>query len=199
MRWVCCAIVLPLFSLMVGCSSSPYEDGYLYLPHPAVLDVPPTQPAQPPQVSSFVSVVGIRIADKKLGMPESVEVRLRLDDNGPQAVTFDPRSLQLSTGDLLPFPPPLIQSPAPATLTPGESALVTANFPFPGGKSYDDFNLETLQLQWILQVGSQRIPQTAGFRQEYRRYYYYSYDPYWGVYPYPRGPFIGGVVVIHRR
>jgi hypothetical protein len=184
---------------MVGCSSSPYEEGYLYLPRPAVAEVPAPQPNIPPPVSAFASIVGIRNADKNLGMPESVEVRLRVDNNGPLAIGFDPHSLQLSTGDLFPFPPALIQSPAPVTLGPGESAFVTANFPFPGGKSYEDFDLETLQLRWLLQIGPQRVQQVANFRQEYRRYYYYNYDPYWGYYPYPPGPYFRGVVIIHHR
>jgi hypothetical protein len=197
MKWVSHAIGLLLVSFLAGCSS--YVDGYYYMPRPVIAELPATQPSQPPPVTAFASIVGIRRQDQKAALPESVEVRLRLDNNGPPTTTFDVRSLELTTGDLARFPPPLIQTSGPVVLMPGESALVTAYFPFPGGKSYNDFDLSSLQLRWAIMLGPQRIEQIANFRQEYPRYYYY-YDPYWGPYPYYRsGVFVGGVVVIHRR
>lgn len=192
-------ICLPLLSFVIGCSTSPYVDGYFYLPRPVVADIPATQPYQPPPVAAFASVVGIRNEDKQQHLPEAVEVRLRVDNNGPQTVAFDPRSMDLSTGDLFRFPPPIIESTGPVTLVPGESALVTAYFPFPGGRSYDGFDLQSLQLRWSEQIGPQPVVQVANFRQEYQRYYYHYDDPYWGIYPYPANVYVGGVFVIHRR
>ncbi len=196
MRWVSRAIGLLLLGFLAGCSS--YVDGYYYMPRPVVAEIPSTQPAQPPPVAAFASVVGIRREDKKLLIPESVEVRMRLDNNGPPTVTFDARSLELTTGDIVRFPPPLIETSGPMVLMPGESALVTAYFPFPGGKSYDDFDLSSLQLRWASMIGPQRVEQIANFRQDYQRYYYS--DPYWGPYGYYRPGFYGGgVVMVHRR
>jgi hypothetical protein len=203
MKWACFAIGLPLLCLMMGCSSSPYVDGYLFMPRPAMADVPGAQPTVPAQVSAIVSIVGIREADKKLGLPESIEVRLRMDNNGPETVTFDPRSMQLTTGVLVDFPPAIIRSSAPAMLRPGESAFATAYFPFPGGQSYDSFDLQSLQLRWTLLIGNRPVQQVANFQQVYRRYYGYYGEPYggpyWGPYPYYPGPFVGGVIIVHRR
>jgi hypothetical protein len=200
MKWLYCAVCLTLITCSIGCSSSPYEDGYAYVPYPVVADIPATQPTQPPPVRASASIVGIRTEDKKAGLPESIEVRFSVDDYGTDAITFDPGSLELRTGDLVRFPPPILQSPAPVTIMPGEAAFATAYFPFPGGKSSDDFNLETLQLRWGLQIGPQRVEQIADFQRAYQRVYYYREDPYyWGPYPYRPGPYYGGVVVIHRR
>jgi hypothetical protein len=200
MKWMYYALSLPLVAWLVGCSSSPYVDGYSFAPRPVVAQIPSSQPSMPPPVAAYASIVGIRNEDKDAHLPESVEVRIRIDNNGPQTVTFDPKSLELNTGDLVRFPPPFVQSTAPAVLMPGESVLATANFPFPGNKSYDDFDLATLQLRWGLTLGPQNVEQIADFRQIYQRYYYYEDDPYWGPYRYygPRG-YVGGVVVVRRR
>jgi len=198
MKRVYLAICLPLIGWAVGCSSSPYVDGYLYQPRPVVADIPATQPNDPPPVRAYASVVGVRYEDQKANVPESVEVRLRLDNNGPEPISLNPTSLELTTGNLFRFGPPVV-APAPVMLTPGESALVTAYFPFPDGKSYDDFDLDSLQLRWGLQIGPQPVEQIADFQREYQRVYYYRDDPYWGPYPYRPGPYVGGVVVVRRR
>jgi hypothetical protein len=193
-----------------GCG--PYVDGYHYLPHPAVAEIrtttTTTQPAAQPQplpspLVAYASIVGVRRENRDLRIPLSVEVRLRLDNRGPQAVQFDPRSLDLTTAELLPFPPPLVNPPGPATLNPGQTLIVAANFPFPPGHSYDNTNLQALELHWAVMLDGKPIPQSADFHRVYYRYYYnpyydYGYYPYGYGYPYYPYVGIGGTVIIRR-
>ena len=65
-----------------------------------------------------LSVIGVHREDRTEGFPESVEVRMRLENNGPETVRFDPQTLELTNGRLLPFPPPLARPPNPITLAP---------------------------------------------------------------------------------
>ena len=199
------ALSLPIFSLFFlfigGCTYSPYVGGYFFVPRPAIANLPATQPSEPPPVSASASIIGVRWEDRKASLPESIEVRLRLDNNGPWTVTFDPRYMQLSTGDLVQFPQPITEPAAPVTLAPGQSTLATAFFPFPGGRSYGEFDLRTLQVRWNVYLGQQRVQQVADFHQSYRSDYYDD-GPYYGAYPgpyvYPGPVFVGGVVIHHR-
>ena len=107
----------------------------------------------------------------------------------------------MTTGDLVRFPPPVLESPAPVQLNPGESAYIDADFPFPDGRPHDQFNLESLQLRWLVTIGGLNAGQVVGFRLSYPYYNYYGGyygGPYWGVYaPFP--VFTGVVVIGHRR
>ncbi len=200
-------LILPL---LVGCS--PYVDGYYYVPRPAVAEIypfqaapPSTQPAPPsaapaqpppPAASTLVSVVGIFRGDRNQGIPESVQVRFRVENRGNEAVTFQPQTLELIDGSLVKYPPPLMQPPQMVTLAPNQATIIDAYFPFPPGRSWGNTDLGSLRLSWITQVGSQNVSQGVDFRRIYPGYYYYR-DPYWG---YP-GPFVGvgGVFVIRHR
>jgi hypothetical protein len=201
MKCVCFAIGVPLLMLMVGCGpSSPYVSGYYYDPHPLVAALPTTQPSQPPPVSAYATIIGIRLPDEAQHIPLSMEVRLRIDDNSPDPVTLDPRSMDLSTGDLVRFDPAITTPMAPVTINPGESAMITAEFPFPPGSTYSQFNLEALQWRWALQVGPQHVDQVADFKQVVEPNYGPYYYPYYpSVYFYPPYPVYGPVVIIHHR
>jgi hypothetical protein len=197
-KWIGYAICLPLVGWIVGCTNSPYVDGYYYSPQQVVATAPATQPGQPPPAQVSASIVGIRVEDDANHLPQSVEVRVRIDNYGPYQVTLDPRSMQLTTASLYLFPPPVFQSPAPVSLNPQDSVIVGAFFPFTAGKSYDDFDMASLRLRWTLVVGGASLPQIADFQRTAVRYYY-EQDPYWHPYGYYAGPYIGGVVVIHGR
>jgi hypothetical protein len=151
-----------------------------------------------PTVTAYASVVGVRRDDRQQHIPLSFEVRLRLDNHGPQAVTFDPRSLDLSNGELLGFPPPIVSPPQAISVLPGQPVIVQANFPFPPGFGYDSRGMGELQLHWAVEIDGHVIPQSADFRRVHR---YYYYDPYWDYppygYAYP-GVGIGGTVIIRR-
>ena len=190
--WV---LSLLLLASVTGCSS--YLDGFDYWPRPAVVEVrstAATQPQAPPMVV-MASVIGVRVADKNLGIPQSVEIRMRLENNGIEVAVFNPNAMELVGGRLRPFPPPIIQGPGSITINPMQSASLTAFFPVP--PSPEPGEMESLTLRWTVQIGDQRVPQNVTFHRVYPRYYYY--DPWWGPYPYGPGFWYGGSVTISRR
>lgn len=191
--WYCVGVAL-LLPLIAGCSQ--YVADFSYDPRPALADVPPNPPQTAPPVSAEASIIGVRYDDPRDAIPPSVEIRLRLDNNGPEEVDFDPTTLELSNGELVRFPPPIIRPPTPITLESGQSAYITAYFPFPPPHSYDDMDLSSLQLRWRVMIAGKVAGQGAYFHRVYP-YYYGPYWDYWG--PPPPFGFYGGVVVIHRR
>ena len=223
------AITMTLGSMFLalagGCSA--YVDNFYYAPHPALAEItavgpqpvaapppmamtqpqmaPMPQPAaqpQPPVVSSFASVVGIRNADGNQGIPHSVQIRLQLVNRGGQSVVFDPRTLELMNGSLMRFPPPMVRPPQPISLVPQQPAVIDVYFPFPAGYTWENTELETLQLRWATAIDGRPVAQQVDFHRIHGYYYhrpYYDYEPYDPYYPY--GPYVvgGGVVVVHRR
>jgi hypothetical protein len=145
----------------------------------------------------MASIIGVHYEDHSAGIPFSVEARIQLTNYTAQTVVFDPTSLQLTTGSLVTFPPPLMRPPQPFALASMQSATVSAYFPFPPGQSLDQINMDSLQLRWRVQLDGDRAGQALNFHRTYT--YYYDEGPYWG-YPYPY-PYVGfrGVVVIHGR
>lgn len=167
-------LVMLVLACLGGCSK--YVGAYQYGPRPAMAYVRSTAATQPsPAASTLASLVGVRRADRKLGIPTSVEVRLRIDDMGPEAVSFDPSSLELTDGSLLNFPPPVVRPNQILNFTPPQSAVVSAYFPFPPGRSYKNTNMEILQLRWTLQVAGQRVHLSVPFYRLYPYYYPYYY------------------------
>lgn len=188
-------LLISAFCLLgvVGCSQ--YDDDYQYTPRPVTADIPSTQPGGPPPVSTMVTVVGVRYEDEDNKLPPCIEVRLRLDNNGPDPVLFDPMTMQMSTGQLVQMAPPIIRPPTPINLAPAQSAYLTAYFPFPAGSSYDRLDLNSLQLRWEVSIGGRRVGQVVNFTRVWQSYY--GGGPYWYWGP-PYG-WYGGVVVVHRR
>ena len=186
-------LLLTLFALalLVGCS--PYHDDYQFFPRPALAEIPTTQPQQGSPLSVYATIVGVRYDDPQDEIPESVEVALQLNNNGPQTIIFNPRSFALSDGKLSAFPPPLLRPPTSATLAPGQTTNYTAYFPFPPGQDYDSMDLDSLQLRWSVQLDNRDVTQIVLFRRSIR--YYYSSDPYY----YGYGPSYGGVVIVGGR
>jgi hypothetical protein len=188
-------LIATLFCLMVlnGCSA--YVGDFAYVPHPALAEIPPAPPDKSPPVSAFATVIGIHRADRDLDIPLSVEVRFRLENNGTHTIVFDPQSLQLSTGDLVGFDPPIVTPAHMITLAPSDTAVFDAFFPFPPHRSYDNTDLRSLELRWREQIDGSPVSQSIAFRRTYPYHYFYS-DPYWG------DPWFGGGVVIiggHRH
>jgi hypothetical protein len=196
-------VLAPILLVFLG-GCSQYVEDYNFMPHPALAEIGPPQaqgqPApgqtaqQPPPVSVLASIVGVRRADSKQNLPESVEVCLRVENNGPGPITFDPRSLALLDGHLVQFPPPVVRPPQSITLAPMQGAIIGAFFPFAPGHSYQDTDLSSLELRWAVDMGGQGVAQAVDFRRVVWGYY----DPYWDYPVYPYG-FYGGVVIVHRR
>ena len=165
--------MLMLMVSMPGCSSQPYEPGVYYEPQPALVEVVYRAAGQPQQVPLTVlaSVQGIRRAEAKAGIPQSMEIRLRLENHGPSHVEFDPGSLELTTGALRTFPPARVQQPSPVELSPGQSQTIIADFPLPGGLDTRSPELDHLRLRWRVTINGQPVPQTALFVRERSREY----------------------------
>lgn len=191
--------LLPLL-LLVGCET---ESDIFYLPHPALVNVPATQPAQQPPAQVLATVLGVRNADPAHHIPLSIETRLRIENVGSQPITFDPAQMQLTTADLVQFPPPLVYPDSSFTIPPGLSTVVTANFPFPAGTTYESYDLSTIHLRWNIRIGERDIPLSRDFQSAVRPSY--GYDPNLPGYPYlddepdPPYPYVGGPVIIHRN
>ncbi|HTW94264.1 MAG TPA: hypothetical protein VMD30_05705 [Tepidisphaeraceae bacterium] len=190
-RKICPALGILLLALVTGCE----QETYYYSPNPAIAQIPPTPPQQSPPLTAMATVVGVVDANQKQGIPESVDVRLRLEDTGTDPISFDPRSMDLIDGSLMEFLPPRVQQ-TPVTLQPTEAASVDALFPFPPGYSASNTNMSSMELRWQVQIGKGApIVQVVDFHRIYPTYYEQPY-PYPYYYPYG---FYGGVVIVHRR
>jgi len=134
-------------------------------------------------------------ANSKADVPESVEVRMRIEDTGTDPITFDPQSLQLIDGSLMAFMPARVQQ-TPVILQPTDAASVDALFPFPPGYSPDNTNMSSVELRWQVQIdkGAQ-IAQVVDFHRVVPVYYESYPYPYY----YPPVGFYGGVVIVHRH
>jgi hypothetical protein len=190
-------LVFSVFCLLmiVGCSQ--YDSDYQYTPRPITADIPATQPQQPPPVSTMVSVIGVRYGDDENHIPSSVEVRLRMDNNSPETVVFNPMTMEMTNAQLVRLAQPIVRPPTSINIGPSQSAYLTAYFPFPNGSSYDTLDLNTLQMRWQLQIGSRVVGQVVNFTRVWSSYY--GPSPYWYYGPPPPPFFYGGVVVVHRR
>lgn len=176
MRHLLAVIFTTLLLCAGGCS--PFVDGYTFVPRPAVVDVIRKDNQQKP-LTVLATAVGVRRADRREQLPESIEVRLRFENNGPAHTSFDPRTLQLTTGALIQFALPIVRPPNPIELDPGQSAGLTCWFPFPPGRYYGDTDLDSLRLRWMVKIGDETVPESVGFNR--LRIVYY--DPYWGPPP----------------
>jgi hypothetical protein len=191
------AVILSAFCLMavVGCSQ--YDDEYQYSPRPVTASIPATQPQDPPPVTVMATVVGLRYGDEDNHLPQSIEVRLQMDNNGPDTVVFDPASMQLRTGQLVLLGAPIVRPPTAITLSPSQSAYLSAYFAFPAGVSYVAMDLNSLQLRWSVQIGSRPVGQVVYFTRIWAPYYGPGPGPYWYYAP-PPVVFYGGWGWGHR-
>jgi hypothetical protein len=194
------SLLLLLTALMfIGGGCSLYLDDYRYVPRPAIAGIPP-KPAEgtSPQLTVLASIVGVRRDDAKSGIPSSVEVQLQFENAGPQKITFDPHTLQMSDASLTNLLPPIVRPESSAVLAPSETAAYTAYFPFPPGRSPDDMDLQALKLRWTLKLDDRPVSQVVMFRLAYPSYYYYGYYPGPYYYWYPPPVWYGSsVVVVH--
>jgi len=191
------AVILCAFCLLgvVGCSQ--YDQDYQYSPRPALAEIPATQPQDPPPVTTNATVVGVRYADEDNHLPPCVEIRMQMDNNGSDVVTFDPMSMELRNAQLFRLGPAIVRPPTSITINPSQSAYLTAYFPFPAGASYDTMDLNSLQLRWRLQIGPRPVGQLVYFTRVWESYYGPGPGPYWYGAPPPFG-WYGGVVIVHR-
>lgn len=161
-----------------GCATSNYEPGYRYFPQPAVVDVIRRDGNHQSPLTVLATVVGVRRADAKQDIPYSVAVRLRFENVGQSRVSFDPRSLEMVTGTLRPFDPPVVRMQGPPDINPSERREVTAYFPFPPHTTAAGMNMRNLRLRWEVRIEGAAVPQSAVF-ERVTDGYYEDGDPYY--------------------
>jgi hypothetical protein len=187
------SVALCSFCLLAVIGCSQYDDDYHYTPSPVTAEIPATQPQDPPPVTVMATIVGVRYADEDNHLPQCIEVRMQVENNGPNVVGFDPISMEMRNSELVRLGPPIVRPPDPITLNPSQVAYLTAFFPFPGGVSYDQMDLNSLQLRWGLKIGNKPVGQAAYFSRVWASYYYGpGPSPYWYGPPPPPVVFYGG-------
>jgi hypothetical protein len=177
-----------LIVVLAGCST--YSPRYRFTPVLAEfeVDAPGRENAS---VRAIAAVRGVRRADPDELIGESVEVRLRLENATGAPVTVTDEGLELLSGDLQSFARPHLKPGRTSVVSPGDSLLVTAWFPFPDGASRDELDLSTLILHWRVHLDDEAISGRATFSgTRVRRYPCYGrarYPCYGGHYFfYPR-------------
>jgi hypothetical protein len=118
----------------------------------------------------LLSVRGVRRADPDTGEPARVEVRARLENIGQVPFYLQQQSLELLSGDLLPFGAARITSDGPPRAEPDRAAVLDLHFPMPDGKSPDDVHFDALHLRFSLDFDGEVV--TTGVQFERRD------DPY---------------------
>jgi hypothetical protein len=80
-------------------------------------------------------------------------------------VILDPKTLEMGNRQLLPFPPPIVRPSGPVTVPPMGAANLSAFFPFPELPPNADLN--SLQVSWVMRIGSHDVNQSVNFRRLY--------------------------------
>ena len=156
----------------VGCAPPPpYLRGYRFAPEPAlaVMFKPGTQT---PALSVLTSVIGIRRGNPDSAIPPAVEIRMRFENTGQEAATFDPKSLVLVTGSLQSFTCSrrcirrnFFQ------IAPGQTQTASVFFPFPPGMNPRMMSLDALRLRWQVTIEEKPYLQTVVFERASPLYY----------------------------
>jgi hypothetical protein len=147
-----------------GCSV--YELQYVYEPAPFEAAAAGDEP-----VRALVSVIGVRRADRASGLPPSVEVRLRIENDSQATVSLDPAGLELVSADLQSFPEPIVRPPGGLEIPPGESRVIATYFPFPLGRRTSDLDLDGLNVRFRLRIAGRETTTSAGFARHPWAYY----------------------------
>jgi hypothetical protein len=161
-----------------GCESGPYLPAYSYQPRPGIYKVGKHGAEQQvPPLTAMVTILGVRKADSDHHVGPAIDVRMRFESNGTEPIIFDPSSLDLVTGSLMPFPRPYVNPPTPLTLSSGQQQNVTATFPFPPNTTPGQIDLNELRLRWVVRVAGFAVPQTALFERVNSGYGGAEYTP----------------------
>jgi len=176
-------LILTLVFALVGCGT--YDARYAYEPGPAEIALMDQRPDGEHRGRALATIIGVRRDNPALEFPNTVEVRVRVENDSEKSVSFDPSSLQLLAADLTPFGQPTTRPAEQVTLEPGQTATVRAFFPVPRDAYRDDVNMQGLNLKWQMQVGQKTVQPSFTFnRKEYR---YHDRHDYTGRYRYGHG------------
>jgi hypothetical protein len=154
-----------LIALVSGCAQEPYLPGYAFYPQPALASIRQSSQPDKTPVTVLATVLGIRREDPRQHVPTSVAIRLQFQNDGSQPITFDPATLELTTGSLRNFPAAEAYPPGVLTLAPGQRATLVSYFPFPPGLGPQRMTLSNLRLRWQIKIDDDTIPQAVLFER----------------------------------
>lgn len=120
------------------------------------------------QARALVSVRGVRRTDSKTGEAARVELYMRLENLGAVAFHIQQQSLELLSGELIPFASAAIHSEDPPRVEPGAAANLDLYFPMPPGREPDEVDFRALNLRFTIDFEGEVV--TTGVQFE-RRYY----------------------------
>ena len=158
-------------TLLAACGT--YRPGYRYGPGPVVATTES-------RARVLASVVGLRRASQDV--PESVEVRLRVEAPEDRAVTLDRAALRAVSADLQELPLVAFSPQGDESVSPGTAKQWTAWFGLPEGDA-DAVDLNGLDVRWRLRTGPQSVAEGhAKFERDALEAPYPLYSPYghWG-------------------
>ena len=134
----------------------------------------------------------------EIARPEGVyelRARLRVENTSKQPLTVRTDEMVLVSGDLQSFGAPRVHPRPNPTVVAGANETIELAFPFPPDQDPESVDLTTLNLQWMIESGEDRVPVRMVFNGEpvlyYNGPYYNGFYYYDGFGPYHR-PFARG-------
>ena len=166
------ALAIVAVSLLAGCAT---KEAAPYLPTLAPLELSTGEDAG--ALGALLSVAATQASGEG---PARIELRLRLDNDGPRAVTLAPDALEVLTADLGSLGAPEWAPATPISVPPGASATVKALFSLPAGLDVRSESLRALNVRIALEVAGARQVRAVTFarvdRERGRSFAYTYYD-----------------------
>lgn len=186
-RRIFAAVMLVWCSGLSACST--YHAGYYYEPRPAMITLDRDLERPNEQARVLATVIGVRRADDEAVLPESIEVRMRIDNATSTTLSYDLSAFTLVAADMTEFSNPILRPPATWTVAPQDSVVFDAYFEFPDDRTRRDVDLSGLTLRWSGRFDQDLVEGSVPFQ---RLREYYPYHRYHGHY-YPRHSFHFGI------
>jgi hypothetical protein len=103
-------------------------------------------------------------ADRELKLPAAMEAHIRLDNETDHPARIDPHAIELIARDLTRFPPAIVAPDETVEVAPGQSAVVSARFPYPAGERVQDgAGLHSVELRWTFASGDRPFTNSLTF------------------------------------
>jgi hypothetical protein len=176
-------------ALMGGCATNATR----YEPSLSSVDVPLGDSG-----TSVTALVSVGPVPAGRGMPETIEMRLRLDNHGERPVALEAEGLELVAADLTSLGRPELIPAGRVEVAPGGAATVGAAFAVPPELKPNPDALRALNLRFELEVEGRSYASSVTFdrveRERSRVYGPYEY----GYWPYP-GFVTPPIIVVHHQ
>ncbi len=172
-------ILIPAAALLLLSACSTYRPGFQYSPAPAVA-------VTESKARVLAAVEGVRRASAADGLPESVDVRLRIEAPPDRDVTLQKEHLNAVSADLIDLPLVGFGPDGDTTVPAGTSRQFTAYFGLPEDV---DVDLDGLAVRWRALVGNKTADGHVNFERV--RYAYHDAYPHYGHWSFGFGHYGG--------